>query len=71
LLGDWVVERAQREGRLRHLTVLGEAVSYRYGLPESVPDAAQMIFIDGGMHHVPSAEYELLEVAAAGTLLVA
>jgi hypothetical protein len=64
LLGSWVEGSASREGRLRHLSAREDEVSYRYGLPTAEPEAAQLIFIDGGMHHVPAEHYELFEVSS-------
>jgi hypothetical protein len=62
LLGDWVRDARSAEGRLRHLTVAGQEVAYRYGLPVAAAHESEMIFIDGGMNHVPATSYELLEL---------
>lgn len=70
LLGDWVRDEAASEGRLRHLAVAGDTVSYRYGVPENLSlaagstDAAAMIFVDGGMQYVAAEAYELFDVGS-------
>src|SRR5690606_30151592 len=64
LLGAWARDDAAPEGELRHLLTDGRDVWYRRGLPVAPPSPteAQMIFTDGGMHHVPAERYRLLEL---------
>lgn len=64
LLGSWVRDAREPEGRLRHLSVRDGSVSYGYGLVPPRSADATMIFIDGGMQHVPVEQYELLDVGA-------
>ncbi len=64
LLGPWSDGAAPRDGPLRHLRVRGEAVRYTRGLPEEAdPQAATLVFVDGGMNFVVDpASYELLDL---------
>jgi hypothetical protein len=51
------------EGALHHLQVRGDRVSYARGVPRTfAADAATMIFLDGGMHHVSPARYEVYDL---------
>ncbi len=52
---------AAKDGPLRHLVARGESVHYAHGLPDltATPDAATMIFTDGGMLRAEPADYEL------------
>lgn len=63
LLGEWVSEPpAEHEGQLRGLRTNGRAVEYRTGFPQLDHGEAGLVFVDGGMHHVPAEHYELLDV---------
>jgi hypothetical protein len=64
LLGPWAEGDAPEEGQVRHLVSDGTRVRYAAGPgPEPSPEEAKMLFIDGGMRHLSSAErYELLDL---------
>jgi len=63
LLAEWVAPEETRDGPLRHLRVRGEEVRYARGVagPGS-PDAATLLFLDGGMPHAEARAYELLDL---------
>ena len=58
LLGPWAAPEPVTYGRLRGLKLTGDEVRYRLGCDER--DA--LIFLDGGMNHVPPADYELFDL---------
>ncbi len=64
LLGPWADGAASQDGPLRHLRVRGDDVRYTRGLPATQdPDAATLLFLDGGMNFVRDvADYELLDL---------
>ncbi len=64
LLGPWAEEEGApvEDGPLRQLTVTDERVHYASGLREAPPDAAVMIFTDGGMQRTPAERYELFDL---------
>ena len=60
LLGDgWHDAVAPRHGVLRTLTTDGETIVYGHGIREAAAGQARVIFIDGGMSHCATPEYEL------------
>jgi calcineurin-like phosphoesterase family protein len=64
LLRPWVADGRRRVvGRLRHLHVHGEDVSYRAGLPTRTHRSdATLLFLDGGMNQSAPEAYEMLDV---------
>ena len=53
----WCKDEPAEDGPIRHLTTDGKNVHYAHGLPDG---KAQMIFLDGGMHHIADPKkYEL------------
>ena len=63
LMPVWSEDEPAHDGPLRHLWTDGRRVRYRRGLPEPGDDrGAFLLFTDGGMNHVPTADYELLDL---------
>lgn len=68
LLRDWVSDAPGDEGPLRHLESDGRAVTYAFGPPRSgSSNVARLVFVDGGMNHVPAERYELLDLQTLST----
>jgi hypothetical protein len=64
LIEDWAKGPAAGDGPLRSLVVRGETGVYRKGVDREVnPDAARVIFTDGGMSSAEVVSYELLDLA--------
>lgn len=65
LLAPFVVDTPpQREGALRQLVVRDGTAAYSVGQPPWDVDGAALVFTDGGMAHVPAADYALLRLPA-------
>ena len=69
LMPVWSEDEPAHDGPLRHLWTDGCRVRYRRGLPEPGDDrGAFLLFTDGGMNHVPPADYELLDLGTRRAL---
>jgi hypothetical protein len=64
LLGEWAVDHAGTDGQLRSLTVRGDEVKYRRGLPQREPGLTAMVFTDGAMAQTPPSQYQVLDLNA-------
>ena len=63
LLGDWCDDAPAIDGPLRSLVVRNAGIRYTRGLQAGAgPDAATVLFLDGGLFHADPDRYELLDV---------
>jgi hypothetical protein len=62
LLGAWALDDAGADGQLRSLTIRGDQVEYRKGVPKPEPGLTAMLFTDGAMAQTPPARYQVLDL---------
>lgn len=62
LLGAWAMDGAGPDGQLRSLTIRGDDVEYRKGVPKPEPGLTAMLFTDGAMAQTPPTQYQVLDL---------